>query len=66
MNFMIYLVGFIVFVGGLAWLAVTLGAPQQYIAIGTVILAGLGIMSAVIRTRRREGDAGGDVTVVKK
>lgn len=66
MNFMIYLVGFIVFVGGLAWLAVTLGAPQQYIAIGTVILAGLGIMSAVIRTRRREGDADTDVTVVKK
>lgn len=66
MNFMIYIVGFIVFVGGLAWLAVTLGAPQQYIAIGVVILAGLGIMSAVVRTRRPEGDADTDVTVVKK
>ncbi len=66
MNFMIYIVGFIVFIGGLAWLAVTLGAPQEYIAIGVVILAGLGIMSAVVRTRRREGDADTDVTVVKR
>lgn len=66
MNFMIYLVGFLVFIAGLAWLAVTLGAPQQYIAIGAVILAGLGIMSAVIHTRRKEGDADTDVTVVKK
>jgi hypothetical protein len=67
MNFTAYLIGYIIFVAGLAWLAVTMGAPQEYVTIGAVILAGLGIMSAVVRTRRREGgESDGDVTVVKK
>lgn len=66
MNFLIYIVGFILFLGGLVWLAITMGAPEQFVTIGAVIIAGIGIMSAVVRTRRREGDADTDVTVVKR
>lgn len=64
MSFMLYLIGFLVLLGGLIWAAATIGIPQLYIAIGVVILLGLGIMSAVAQTRRREGD-GHAVTVVK-
>ncbi len=65
MNFLIYIVGFMLFLGGLVWLAITMGAPQQFVMIGAVIVAGIGIMSAVVRTRRRTGTAATDVTVVK-
>lgn len=41
-----YLIGFIVFVIGLAFGAFYLGAPPIWIAIGAVILIGLGIMAA--------------------
>ena len=51
MWFMLYLVGFIVFIAGLAWLATVLGVSQTYIMIGAVILLGIGIFTAATRTR---------------
>jgi hypothetical protein len=46
-NTPIYFLGFIILVAGLAWGAFTLGVPSTWIAIGCVILTGIGIMSAV-------------------
>ena len=46
-NTPIYFLGLIILVAGLAWGAFTLGVPSTGIAISCVILAGIGIMSAV-------------------
>ena len=53
-SFAIYTIGFIILLAGLAWGAFTLGVPAQWIAIGAVILAGIGIISGVSSTRRKD------------
>lgn len=54
MSFALYMVGFVIFLGGLAWGAFVLGVPQIYIGIGALILLGIGIFSAVSRTRSKD------------
>jgi hypothetical protein len=62
MRLIIYIIGFLILIGGLAWAAITAGVPQLYVQIGAVILLGIGIITGVSRTRYRSGS---DVTVVK-
>lgn len=57
MSFALYVIGFIIFVAGLAWAASTAGIPQLYIAIGAVILLGIGIFTAVTHTRAKDPPA---------
>ena len=54
MSFALYMIGFLVFIAGLAWAAMVAGVPQLYIMIGAVILVGLGIVMAVSRTRAKD------------
>ncbi|MDB5900086.1 MAG: hypothetical protein JWP41_3688 [Ramlibacter sp.] len=54
MSFGLYMLGFIILIGGLAWGAIVAGAPQIYVIIGAVILLGIGILSAVKRTRAKD------------
>lgn len=54
MSFAIYLVGYLIFIGGIAWALVTAGVPQLYVAIATVILLGLGIFTGAARTRGKD------------
>lgn len=54
MSFALYMVGFILFLGGLIWGAVVAGIPQLYIGIGALILLGIGIFSAVGKTRSKD------------
>jgi hypothetical protein len=54
MSFLLYLVGFVVFIAGLAWLATVAGMSQTYVMIGAVILLGIGIFTGVSRTRAKE------------
>ncbi|MCX6598104.1 MAG: hypothetical protein NTV70_17245 [Acidobacteria bacterium] len=54
MSFSIYIVGYIVFVLGLAWGAHLMRVPSQWIGVGTVVLIGLGIVGAVKSTRSRD------------
>ena len=54
MSFLLYLIGFIVFIAGLAWLATVMGVSQTYIMIGAVILLAIGIFTAIARTRVRD------------
>ena len=54
MSFALYMLGFIVFLAGLIWAAVTAGVSHTYIAIGTLIVLGIGIFSAVGRTRSKD------------
>ncbi len=51
MSFLLYLVGSVVFIAGLAWLATMAGLSQAYILAGAAILLAVGIVTAISRTR---------------
>lgn len=53
-NFSIYMVGFVIVIIGLAWLAFSMGVAPLWIAIGAVILIGLAMLSGVSKTRQKE------------
>lgn len=54
MSFVLYLIGFIVFIAGVVWALVIAGISTLYISIGAVILAGLAIVSGGSRTRHKD------------
>jgi hypothetical protein len=64
MRFFAYILGFLLLIGGLAWGALELGAPQLWVMIGSMILLGIGIISAASRSRIHRPP--GDVTVVRE
>lgn len=53
-SFAIYLIGIIIVIGGLAYIAVLAYVPNQWIVGGVVVLLGLGILGAVTKTRRKD------------
>jgi hypothetical protein len=57
MSFELYMIGFIIFMAGLVWAAVVAGVPQLYIGIGVLVLLGLGIFTAVSKTRSKDPPA---------
>jgi hypothetical protein len=57
MSFALYMLGFIIVIVGLAWGAMVAGVPQTYILIGAVVLFGIGLLSAVKRTRPKDPPA---------
>jgi len=54
MSFVIYLVGFLLFTAGIAWGLVAAGVPNTYVAIASLILVGLGVITGVSRTRTKD------------
>ena len=54
MSFTIYLIGYLILIIGLAIGAHLLHMPPRWIGVGAIILAGLGILSGVARTRQRD------------
>jgi hypothetical protein len=54
MNFAIYMVGVLLVVAALAWGATRLGLGSTWIAIGVLVLLGLGMMGGVVKTRHRD------------
>ena len=54
MSFAIYLIGYLLFVTGLAIGAHMLHMPPRWIGVGVIVLAGLGILSGVAKTRQRD------------
>ena len=54
MSFLIYLIGFAILIGGVAWALVEAGVPQLYVLITCVILLGIGILTGVARTRTKD------------
>ena len=54
MSFGIYLVGFLVLIGGLIWAAVILHVAPQWIGVGAVVLLGLAILKGVQSTRGKD------------
>jgi membrane-bound acyltransferase YfiQ involved in biofilm formation len=54
MSFAIYLIGLALVIGGIAWALIMAGIATAYIAISCLIVAGIGIMMAVSRTRTKD------------
>jgi hypothetical protein len=54
MSFFLYMLGLAVLVGGIAWGLTTAGVATTYVAIACLIVAGVGIMMAVSRTRAKD------------
>lgn len=54
MSFGIYFLGFLIVIGGVAWGLSKAGLPEVWIAIVSIILFGLGILSGVTRTRAKD------------
>ena len=54
MSFGIYIAGFLILICGLTYGAVILHLPTQWIAVGAVVLLGLGILTGVRTTRQKD------------
>jgi hypothetical protein len=56
-SFGIYVIGFIILIIGLALGASMLGLPTTWIAIGVIVLIGIGVLTGVSRTKRPDPPA---------
>jgi hypothetical protein len=54
MSFGIYIVGFLILIGGLIYGAVMVHVPAQWIVVGAIVLTGVGILSGVKATRQKD------------
>ena len=54
MSFAIYIVGFLILIGGLIYGAVMLHVAAQWIAVGAIVLLGLAIVMGVKATRQKD------------
>jgi len=52
MSFTLYLIGFVLFIGGLAYAAIRLGVSNVWVGIGVVVLLGIAIFTGAIKARR--------------
>ena len=54
MSFGLYALGFAIVIGGLIYAAHLLHMPAHWIAVGAVVLLGLGILTGVKATRQKD------------
>jgi hypothetical protein len=54
MSFGLYSIGFAIVIGGLIYAAWLMHIPAHWIAVGAVVLLGVGILSAVKATRQKD------------
>jgi len=54
MSFGLYALGFAIVIGGLIYAAHPLHMPAHWIAVGAIVLLGLGILSGVKATRQKD------------
>lgn len=59
-SFALYLIGFLIFIGGLAYGAFLLGLATTWIAVGAITLVGLGILTGVGKTRQKDETPAGE------
>ncbi len=54
MSFGLYVLGYLIVIGGLIYGAILMHMPAQWIAVGAIVLAGLGILTGVKSTRQKD------------
>jgi hypothetical protein len=54
LSFGIYLAGTLILIGGLVYGAHLMHIPAHWIAVGAIVLAGMGILAGVKATRQRD------------
>ena len=54
MSFGLYAAGFAIVIGGLAYAAHMVHVPPHWIAVGVIVMTGMGILSAVKATRQKD------------
>ena len=54
MSFGLYVIGFAIMIAGVAYAAYLLKVPGTWIAVMILILVGLGVVTGVTTTRRRD------------
>ena len=57
-NLAIFILGFVILIGGLAYGANMAGLSQQWIAVCVAVLAGIGVVMGVMKTRTKEPSHG--------
>ena len=53
-NMVVYLVGTLFVVAGLAYGASRLGVSHVWIIVGALVIIGLGLMGGIVKTRRKD------------
>ena len=53
-SFSTYLIGFLILILGLGIAAYLLNIPSMWIAVGVIVLLGIGVLSATSRTKMRD------------
>ena len=53
-SFATFLVGFVILIIGLAMGAYLLGVPAVWIAVGVVVMIGIGVLAATSRTKPKD------------
>ena len=54
MSFGLYSIGFVIVIGGLVYAASLMHVPTHWIAVGAILLVGVGILSGVKATRQKD------------
>ena len=56
-NFFVYMLGTIIVAGALAYGAHLLGVNARWIGVGVAVIIGLGVMTAIVKTRSNSRSA---------
>jgi hypothetical protein len=54
MNLVIYLIGTLLVVAGLAYGANRLGVSHAWIIVGALVITGFGLMAGIVKTRQKD------------
>ena len=54
MSYVLYVVGYLIVIGGLIYGAVLLHVPPPWIVVGSVVLVGIAILTGVKATRQKD------------
>ena len=57
MSFALYMIGLAIFIGAVYWGLTVAGVASTWILIACLVIAGLGVMMAVSRTRSKDPPA---------
>jgi hypothetical protein len=54
MSFALYVLGYLILIGGLIYGAVILRVPSRWIVVGAIVMLGAGILTGVTATRQKD------------